>query len=261
MSSLARLLEQRSTGHVKLHMGVDGPRHLREQGAAKVRIPRGSRDAILINTSGGLAGGDEITLDIGCEAGAALTVASQAAERVYRTLGPSATVSVKLSAASDSWLAWIPQETILFDGSALRRGYDVRLEAGATFTAVEPLVFGRVEMGEHLRSVSLRDSWRIWREGRLVHADDLAIGGTPPASKACLSGAGAMATLVHVSANAGRNLDAMRSAVGGSGGVSHWNGKLVARVLARDGHHLRKIVIPMLMAVLGETRLPKVWTF
>jgi urease accessory protein len=260
MSSLARLLEQRSTGHVKLHVGIDGPRHLREQGAAKIRLPRGSRDAILINTSGGLAGGDEVTIDIACQAGCGLTVTSQAAERVYRTLGPAARIAATLSVARNASLAWLPQETILFDGSALQRRYDARLEEGSSFTALEPVVFGRLEMGEHVRSVSLKDRWRIWRNDVLVHADDLAISGALPISKACLQGVGAMATLIHVSADAGRCIEALRTVIGECGGASHWNGKLVARVLARDGHHLRKILIPMLMAVIGETPLPKLWT-
>jgi urease accessory protein len=261
MSSLARLLEQRSTGHVKLHMGIDGPCQLREQGAAKVRVPRGSREAILINTSGGLAGGDEVTLDIACQPGAELSVTSQAAERVYRTLGPAATISTRLAVGPQARFAWLPQETILFDGASLHRRYDVHLSEDAAFTALEPIVFGRTEMGEVVRSVTLRDTWRIWRDGLLVHADDLVFDGPLPVSKACLAGTGAMATLIHVSAEGHRRMDALRGAIGASGGVSHWNGRLVARVAAKDGHHLRKILIPMLTAILGGRELPKVWTF
>ena len=37
---------------------------LREAGAAKARFPQGGHDAILINTGGGLAGGDNFRFDI-----------------------------------------------------------------------------------------------------------------------------------------------------------------------------------------------------
>ena len=59
---------QRSEGAILLSMGPKGILRLREAHAAKVRIPFGGREAILINTGGGLAGGDRFTFDITAEA-------------------------------------------------------------------------------------------------------------------------------------------------------------------------------------------------
>jgi urease accessory protein len=261
MSSLARLLEQRSIGHVTLRMGCAGPQVLREHGSAKVRVPRGGHEAILINTSGGLAGGDDVGFDISCEARATLTVTNQAAERVYRTLGPSASIKTSLKLGAHSSLNWLPQETILFDGSALERHYDIDLAYSARFLALEAIVFGRHEMGEHVKNIKLRDRWRIKREGHLIHADDFLIEQAVPESRATLGASGAMAMLICIADNAETKLDAIRAALGGDGGATAWNGKLVARLLAKDGHHLRKRLIPMLSAALGDQALPKVWTF
>ena len=260
MSATARLLEQRSVGELKLRFESGGVAQLREAGALKVRIPRGSHEAILINTGGGIAGGDAFTFDIGVSGNASLTVTSQAAERVYRTLGPAAAVKTAMRAGAGSKLFWLPQETIMYDGAALSREYSVHLEEGAAFLAVEAIVFGRREMGETVQTLELNDRWRIWLGGSLVHADALAIGPHMPVSTASLGTARAMATIIYAADDAERRLDAVRHALGPISGASAWNGKLIARLLAEDGFMLRKQIISALAALTGPDALPKIWT-
>lgn len=257
--TVAAIRHQRSQGHVGLAMEHHGLSRLREQGAAKVRFPEGTHEAVLINTGGGLAGGDEFSFDITAGADARLTITTQAAERVYRTLGPPAAVTTRLTAGAGAFLAWLPQETILFDGASLRRRIAADIAADAVLLAVEPVIFGRKEMGETVRSIALRDRWRIRRDGRLVFADDIVIEGALPRSAATLGGAGAMATLLYVAADAEVRLDRLRSAITG-GGASAWDGKLVARLTAADGFALRKLLIPALCVLAGEAGLPKVWS-
>jgi urease accessory protein len=261
MTSTAALLRQRSTGAVKLVMNAGGIATLREAGASKVRLPRGSTEAILINTSGGLAGGDTISITAATGAGASLTLTSQAAERVYRSLGPPAEIDVTLQAAAGSHLFWLPQETILFDGAGLTRRYDVTLDDGAEFLALEAILFGRIEMGETIQQVSVRDRWRIRRRNALLHADDFVIDGPLPQTAATLRNAGAMATLIIMSERAEFLVDRLRAALEGDCAVSAWNGKLIARIVAGDGFQLRKTVIKGFLALQGFVSLPKVWTF
>ena len=239
---------------------ASGVSRLREEGALKVRLPKGSNEAILINTGGGLAGGDAFTIEISAGLRTSLTVTSQAAERVYRTLGPDAEVRAKFRAGTDAQLFWLPQETIMYDGAALRRGYDVHLEEGARFLAVEPIVFGRREMGETAQSVRLRDSWRVWRGASLAHVEAFRMGPRLPQSPASLAGAGAMCMIACFAADAEGRLDAVRAALGPMSGASAWNGKLIARVLAEDGFMLRKQIIPALRALTGADCLPKIWS-
>jgi urease accessory protein len=247
MQTAATLLGQRSTGAVTIHMGQHGPSVLREEGSAKVRLPRGSRKAILINTSGGLAGGDAV--DIEATSQSQLTLTSQAAERVYRSLGPPARVSVRLRVEPGASLHWLPQETILFDSAGLNRQFDVDLAEDCEFVAVEAVILGRKEMGETVRHMSLTDSWRISRNGRLLHADNFAIEGPPPISKATLGGATAFATIIAVSPR----VDSIHLACP----ASTWNGKLVARLVAEDGFALRRLLVPALSAIVGP--LPRPW--
>jgi urease accessory protein len=259
MNATARLLEQRSVGHVHLRMERDGIAVMREAGSSKCRMPRGSHEAILINTSGGLAGGD--TVNIRAEAGesAALTLTSQTAERIYRTLGPAAEMHVTLSGGENATLSWLPQESIFFEGSALIRTLTVDLAASATFLAVEPMVFGRREMGEHVRHVSVVDRWNVRQAGKLIHAEAFRLGPDWSQSKATFAGSHATATILLISPQADKRLDRVRAVLGPDDGASAWNGKLVARLMAKDGFHLRKTLIQVLSVCVGREKLPKSW--
>lgn len=261
MNAMVRLMNQRSVGEVVLRYNCSGVASLRENGAAKLRLPHASHAAILINTGGGLAGGDSFRFDISLAAGARLSLTSQAAERVYRSLGPAASVSTRLVAETDAELFWLPQETILFEGANLRRNYSVSLAATSRFLAVEPLIFGRTEMGENPARITLKDSWRIARDGHLVHAEDLSFDGALPRTLAGLGTARAMATIIYLHSDSASRLDAMRSFLSESDGASAWNGKLVVRLLAEDGFHLRKRLVPALCLLAGSANLPRSWTF
>lgn len=257
----ALIRHQRSEGEVLLSVGPHGLRRLREAHAAKLRLPPGSQEAILINTGGGLAGGDRFAFDITAEDGASLTVTTQAAERVYRSLGPDAQVAVKLTAGASSTLLWLPQETILFDGAALSRSIEAEIAGDARLLAVESIILGREAMGETIAGVRLTDRWRIRQSGKLIFADDLRISGTPPASAATLKDARAFATVLLVSPQAEDMVDRLRAAIGANGSASAWSGKIVARIAARDGFTLRKSLIPALSVMGGGAALPKTWSF
>ena len=103
-------------------------------------------------------------------------MSSQAAERVYRTLGPPAVVDVALKVGRKAELLWLPQESIFFEGSALERRLNVSLAEEARFLAVETMVFGRREMGEVISKVSVLDQWNIRRAEKLIHAEAFRLG-------------------------------------------------------------------------------------
>jgi urease accessory protein len=252
---------QRSEGEVLLSMGAHGLKRMREAHAAKVRMPQGSHEAILINTGGGLAGGDRFTFTITAEENARLTVTSQAAERVYRSLGPAADVDVRLTAHAGATLMWLPQETILFDGAALNRRITADLAEDAQLLAVESVILGREASGETVRQARLHDRWRIRRGAKLLFADDLAFDGAPPGGLATLGNARAFATVVLVSPRAEDIVDKARTLIGANGSASAWAGKLVARLVARDGFELRKSLIPALTLLADGASLPKTWSF
>ncbi|MEM0922744.1 MAG: urease accessory protein UreD [Pseudomonadota bacterium] len=254
-----------STG---LRRGMSRLDTLYQQGSAKVLLPGGAAgtglEAVLLNTAGGITGGDRFGYSGSAGPGATLTLTTQAAERAYRANGPlPGTVRTDLSAAGGARIDWLPQETILFDGAHLTRSLEADLAEDATLLAVEPIIFGRTAMGERLNEIAFSDQWRIRRAGRLIYADALRLEGDGEAllaRPAAFSGARAMASILYVSADAEALLSPLRTLLSGTAGASLIRpGVLAARLLAADGFALRRMLLPALRLLRGGA-LPKVWT-
>lgn len=180
---------------------------------------------------------------------------------MYRSTGADAIVTNRLRLATGARLAWLPQETILFDGGRLSRSLDVDLVGDAELVAVEAILFGRQAMGETLHSGHLHDRWRIRRDGRLLFADDLRVEDDIAARLApqpAMAGCRAMATVLFAGA-APERLGQARSIIGPGGGASAWNGKFLARLVEETGLALRRRLEPLLTLLLGGRPLPKVW--
>lgn len=256
-----RLHAERARGEVALSVSPTGIRNLRESGSLKIRVPAGDAQAILINTAGGIAGGDDYAISLEAEAGSRLTATSQAAERVYRTLGPAATVTTRHGVGEGGVLHWLPQETILFDGSGLHRRMEVDMAPDASFVGLESVILGRRESGEVIHGLTFRDSWSIRQAGRLIHSERVHLNGSLPQGAATLGKASAFATLLVVSPDAESLLDRCLPLVSHCGSASAWNGKLLVRLLGRDGFEIRKCLLKLLPALLPSRDLPKAWLF
>ena len=251
---------------VRANAGVTRRSRLREEGPLRVRCPGPASDeleAVVVNTAGGIAGGDRFTLDVAVEARARLVVTTAAAEKVYRTLAPEATIDVKLTVAAAASLTWLPQETILFDRARLKRAIDVDLAEDARLILAEAIVFGRSGMGEAVHDSFLFDRWRLHRAGRLIHAEALRLDGVVAsrlAQPAVANGGVAVATMLVVPGDEGTaaSVRALGDHFRGEVGVSAWNGLAVARLCAADGEALRHDLVAVLTAVRGAP-LPRLW--
>src|SRR5258707_3000179 len=168
------------TFDVHLLEGVTRRRHLHESGSLRVRFPSPETEglsAVFVNTAGGIAGGDRFDIDIATGEGSRRAVTTAAAEKVSRTDGPGAELTIALKAAAGAHLAWLPQETILFDQARVSRKIDIDLAESASLLLCEIVVFGRAAMGEKMRTGSFVDRWRLRRSGRLVFAETVRLDG------------------------------------------------------------------------------------
>jgi urease accessory protein len=238
---------------------------LYQEGCAKVRLPNTHSDAlqaVLMNTAGGLTGGDHVRWSAEAGPGAKLVLTTPACERVYRSVSGDARVENRLRAHEGAHIDWLPQETILFEGSRLDRRLDVDLADGATLTAVEAVLIGREAMGEAAPNAQLRDNWRIRRNGKLIHAEATVLSGEPSerTSLSLLGGAIAFATVLHIAPDAERRLDAVRALLPEAGGASAIGERLTVRLLASSGLALRRSLSPIIALLSSAGSIPRLWT-
>ena len=228
-------------------------------------------DAVVVNTAGGVVGGDRLEVEITLGDGTRALVTSQAAEKVYRSAGEEAQLRTRLTVGAHAALAWVPQETILFDACRLRRSLAIDLHPTATLLASEMLVFGREARGEVLADARLRERWDVHVGGRLVWAERFKL--DPPNQDVLHGtflggGARCLATVVFASPDAPVMLERAREALqalsGVRAGVSCVNGLLVARFLGADTRSVRRSLASTLASwrgvLLGQpARLPRLW--
>ena len=272
-SAASRSDLQRATGTLRVAVKRRGAAStladLRQEGCLKARFPRGAEwfEAVTLNSSGGVAGGDALSAAFAVGPGARATFASQAAERFYRARpdDPPARVHSTVTLAEGAAAEWLPQEAILFDGAALDRRLSVEMAEDAWFLGVETLLFGRVAMGERVGALRLADTIRVRRAGRLLLHEAVRLDGDAAstlARPAMASGGTAVATLIHVAPDAETRLAALRAAwerAPAETGASAWDGMLLGRVVARDGAALRATLVAGLAALRAGRALPRVW--
>jgi urease accessory protein len=239
---------------------------LHESGSLRVRFPSPEGEglsAVLVNTAGGIAGGDRFSVEVAVGEGAQLTLTTAAAEKVYRAQNEGAELSISLKAADGARLAWLPQETILFDQARMSRRIDIDLSEGASLVLGEIVVFGRAAMGETMRHGAFVDRWRFRRGGRLAFAETIRLEGDVGAKLAqgAIAGGGvAVGTLLLVPGDEAllARIREFSSGFGGEVGLSAWNGFAMARFCAQDAARLRADMV----AVLGRASavpLPRLW--
>lgn len=247
--------------------GLSRRARVHEAGSLRVRFPNGSDagglDAVLVNTAGGMTGGDKFELDLDIGAGARLSVTTAAAEKVYRSLGPTTNVAVELTVGDSAALTWLPQETILFDRVRLRRTIDIELTGSAQLLLAEAIVFGRAAMGEIVSLGRLFDRWRVRRDGALIFAETLRLDGAVAQrlmEKSVAAGGAAVATILKIPGDedAVAAVNAMQHNFAGEVGVSAWNGLALARLVAPNGAALRRD-LATIVAAWSTAPLPRLW--
>jgi urease accessory protein len=270
LSAASVFAANRARGAVRFDVhcrdGITRRGALHESGSLRVRFPSPEGEglsAMLVNTAGGIAGGDRFDIAIAVGEGAGLTLTTAAAEKIYRAPTEAAELNIALNVAAGAHLAWLPQETILFDSAKILRKIDIDLAEGASLLLCEIVVFGRTAMGETMREGSFVDRWRVRRGGRLVFAETVRLEGdigAKLARPAIANGAAAIATALFFPGDEAllERIRELADGFGGEVGLSSWNGFAMARFCAQDAARLRADM----MAVLGRASrapLPRLW--
>lgn len=155
---------------------------------------------ILLHPPSGIAGGDRlhIAVNVGPEAHAQIT--TPGAGKWYRSGGEDAAQTLDFTVSDNATLEWLPQETIVFDGTRSRMETRVQLGSGSRYFGWEILCLGRSASGERFANGFIDLRTRIERNGQPLWLERGRIEGNDPllASRAGWAGASIGGTLLAV---------------------------------------------------------------
>ncbi|MDP3332361.1 MAG: urease accessory protein UreD [Methylotenera sp.] len=134
---------------------------------------------IIIHPPGGVAGGDEITLQVALAQNANVLLTTPGAGKWYKANSKVASQHLQFDLAENTCLEWLPQENILFDGSMIDFSANINLDENARYAGWEVLCFGRQARGESWDTGKLsqnliikRGNKTIWQERTVLMAND-----------------------------------------------------------------------------------------
>jgi len=243
---------------------------LAETGGYRLKFPetenKDALHAVIINTGGGVAGGDRADVKVTAGSNTKLTVSSATAERIYRSIGAETEISIKLSVAPGGRLNWLPHPTILFSGARVTRSIEADVAENASLLIGEATIFGRTASGEQMGFGAFRDKWRIRRDGRLLFAEEVRLEGhlgEMMGRPAIANNGIATALLIHTGPNAEDMRESVRKSLfdcPGVHGVGAWRGMLVMRALA-NGLSEVQCVLHRAVQALTRAAIPRLWQF
>ena len=115
----------------------------------------------LVNPSGGLVGGDHVSVEAQLHAGTHVLMTSPSANRVYRSLSEPVLQEIHLSVGPEARLEWLPEVTIPFAGSRFHQSIHVDLAPGATVVLWDAMASGRVARQERWAFKSIENEIHI----------------------------------------------------------------------------------------------------
>ena len=243
-----------------------------ETGGLRLRFPSAGVEceAVLVNTGGGMAGGDQARVELSLQPGARVLATTQSAEKIYRADGAPTHMQLRLEVGAGAALVWAPQETLLYDGSDMRRPPRGRCRAGRL--ADDPGGGGvrpsRPWRDAHRRAFSRRLAHPARRPAHVRRGGAARRRGRDADRPAVGAGARAIATLLWIDPGAPSRLDDLRAALDaaaeGEGerleaGAGLLEGALVARLASPAPRRLRQGVTAALRCLRGR-EAPRVWS-
>lgn len=166
--------EPQRAGFARLAFERAGPRTIVRSALAhsplRLLTPRNHGHAAWAYTSsfgGGLVDGDHVSLEVDVAAGATALLASQGANRVYRS--PRGCRSDLVARVEEgALLAFVPDPTACFAGARYAQTLDVRLAPGASLVLADVITSGRSASGERWAFDHYDSTLRVTVGGRAL---------------------------------------------------------------------------------------------
>jgi urease accessory protein len=201
--------------------------------------------AIVVHPPGGIAGGDELALDVSVENDANALLTTPGAAKWYRSAGAWAKQTLRFQVAGS--LEWLPRETIVFDGALADVQTQVVLSEGARYVGWEVACLGRFTRGR------LRTETRIMQGTRMLFIEkgEIEGGGRLMRSPVGLGGRSVFGTFVATSAK--------KISVEGVA-VTHLPGLLIGRYLGDSSEQALRAFTRLWQLVRPGAVEPRIWS-
>jgi urease accessory protein len=201
--------------------------------------------AIVVHPPGGIAGGDELVLEVGTGREAKALLTTPGAGKWYRSAGAWAKQALRFEVGGS--LEWLPRETIVFDGALADLQSHIALKAGASYVGWEVVSLGRFKRGR------VRLETRITQGSRMLFIEkgEIEGGGRLMRSPAGLGGRTVFGTFVATSAQ--------KISVDGVA-TTHLPGLLIGRYLGDSSEEALQAFTRLWKLVRPGAVEPRIWS-
>ncbi len=219
----------------------------------------------LLHPPGGVVASDRLHINIHAQPAAQALITTPAAAKFYRSAGATAEQCVNIQVDNHATVEWLPQETILFEGSKLHSSINVSLHDSCAFIGWEILVFGRPACGEAFNKGEATLDWRVIQNNRPLLLEHMLLDKQAFHARWGLNGQPVCATMLALSANQ-QALEAVRSIIGDTPGqgVTLIDDLLICRALndktepvRRFFETVRQTIRPALLQ--RDNCTPRIW--
>lgn len=179
--------------------------HAHHQAPLKVQrpfYPEGKEvcHSVILHTAGGVVGGDKLSCNFQLQPNSKVLITTAAASKIYRSNGRLATQNIDIEVSTGATLEWLPQETIVFNGSIYRQDTRINLALNANFIGWEITRFGRSARGEKFLQGNWRNNTEIWQQGKPLWIDRQRLPGSEEVfhSPHALNGQPVVGTFIYI---------------------------------------------------------------
>ena len=205
------------------------------------------------------------SIQVDCDT--SLNITTQSMEKVYNCKNLLANAYTNIIVGNNSYVSWMPLETIFFNGGKLRRRLNIDLKPSSNFFGVETLIFGRKAMGEIVKTGELDDALQIYKNNKLLYSDFNKIKGNIDKKifkSLVLKGNNIFCNVVYTGKKI-RMYEKLISRYENKSkyffGVSVVNGVLLIKILAKNILDIRDFLSDLVKIFGKNFNLPKIWSF
>lgn len=136
----------------------------------KTLYPEGDEvcHGIIIHPPGGVAGGDDLSLEVSLLKNANVLLTTPGAGKWYKANHKVASQHLQFDLAENACLEWLPQENIMFDGAVVDFSATINLAKNAKYAAWEILCLGRQAKNERWNTGKLNQNLMIQRQDKVI---------------------------------------------------------------------------------------------